>query len=159
MVCGLWFDNLLRHTRFAYTDGAHWFFKYYTTQVLGGFQALETVGGSLQVNDNSKLVAFLAFGQLTSVDANLEITNNPLLPLTAITPVMCSNVLAYPSPFNQSFRLNASPKASIEAIDARGQRVFIGTNEAALGADRPSGVYAVVVREGDRRSVLRVVKE
>lgn len=71
------------------------------------------------------------------------------------------SITAHPSPFKAGFRISPRPGsgALVRAIDAAGRVVHTGGYRDDLGTDWPAGLYAVEVREGEARDVVRVVKE
>ncbi len=70
-------------------------------------------------------------------------------------------LIAFPSPFTQGFALTPRPGSSalVHAFDTNGRLVHAGSYHDDLGTSWPSGLYAVEVRDGAQRSVVRVVKE
>lgn len=68
---------------------------------------------------------------------------------------------AYPSPFTDGFRISPTPGAGtvVRALDTAGRAVYNGSYHDGLGSGWPAGLYAVELREGSTRIVLRVVKE
>lgn len=74
---------------------------------------------------------------------------------------MHNKLRAFPSPFNEGFRIMPRPSANAEvtAMDANGRVVYRGSYFNGLGHDWASGRYVVECRDGKERSVLHVVKE
>jgi hypothetical protein len=76
-------------------------------------------------------------------------------------PAAAAELVAFPSPFTEGFQLAPPPGAAalVRAFDASGRLVHNGPYRDDLGRDWPAGLYAVEVREGAQRSVVRLVKE
>ncbi|MBK6627074.1 MAG: T9SS type A sorting domain-containing protein [Flavobacteriales bacterium] len=70
-------------------------------------------------------------------------------------------ITAHPSPFTDAFALSPKPSGQsvVRVFDANGRLVHNGSYRTGLGQDWPAGLYAVEVRSGAGRSVVRVVKE
>ncbi|MBL8000525.1 MAG: hypothetical protein JNL05_01070 [Flavobacteriales bacterium] len=87
-----------------------------------------------------------------------RITNpSTAVPEGPVRPVLT----AFPSPFTDAFALSPAPggQSVVRALDANGRLVYSGPYSDGLGRDWPAGLYAVEVRNGPERSVVRVVKE
>lgn len=67
---------------------------------------------------------------------------------------------AFPSPFIAGFCISPRPGngTAVRALDAHGRVVYNGRYHDGLGTDWPAGLYAVELRQGGERSVVRVVK-
>ncbi len=67
----------------------------------------------------------------------------------------------FPNPFTEYFRISPRPGPGtvVRAFDASGRGVYSGAYRDGLGNGWPAGLYAVELREGAERSVVRVVKE
>ncbi|MEI7509701.1 MAG: T9SS type A sorting domain-containing protein, partial [Flavobacterium sp.] len=83
-------------------------------------------------------------------------------------PVAAFSAIAYPSPFTENFTLNVTTpsedKVQVMVYDMIGklvdQREVSPTDAATLeiGDRFPSGVYNVIITQGDNTKTLRVIK-
>ena len=77
-------------------------------------------------------------------------------------------VLAMPNPFSNNFAIdmtsNANDKVGIKIYDMIGKLIevrdveFIDINTVSIGENYPSGVYNVIVNQGENVKTLRVIK-
>jgi hypothetical protein len=85
-----------------------------------------------------------------------------------ILPAADFNVLAYPNPYNESFTIDVEDSASeavtINIYDMMGRQLQVKKIQAAdvhlqhFGKDFPSGIYNVIVSQGDKIKALRLIK-
>jgi hypothetical protein len=75
--------------------------------------------------------------------------------------VTVTGTIAFPSPFTEAIHLAPAPPADarITVTDAMGRMVQTGRYTGTLGEGWDPGMYALEVRTGDERTVLRVVKQ
>ena len=77
-------------------------------------------------------------------------------------------VLAMPNPFSYNFAIdmtsNANDKVGIKIYDMIGKLIeareveFMDINNVSIGENYPSGVYNVIVNQGENVKTLRVIK-
>jgi hypothetical protein len=85
-----------------------------------------------------------------------------------ILPAADFKVLAYPNPYNESFTIDVEDSASeavtINIYDMMGRQLQVKKIPAAdvhlqhFGKDFPSGIYNVIVSQGDKIKALRLIK-
>lgn len=164
--------------RFTLSDGNGYFQQYTsTTRVcrLSNFDQLAplTPGGNYSIETEAFVYGFYYAGK----DCNITVPGGEILirPSDDIQPEIVSNVskefkvVAHPNPFSENFALNLqtviTEPVQITIYDITGrllESLAVQADELSgksIGNTYPSGIYTVVVAQGEETQVIRIVKK
>jgi len=151
--------------RFEITNGAN---VRFVDRLVSNF-ALGQVSGGVTPNTTYTIrVAVLYNSVYGDFGPACTVTTSAGFSRTAAAPLAVFDVKTYPNPFAENFKLDINTSAeesvSVKVYDMIGKLVEskeisvseLGTQE--LGSRYPSGVYNVIVSQGENAKTLRVIK-
>jgi hypothetical protein len=113
-------------------------------------------------------VAVLYNGVYQSFGTACTVTTAAVMTRQTETPTAVFDVKSYPNPYADTFKLNlntsSEDRVAVKVYDMLGRQIEAASysvaelGEAAIGNNYPSGVYNIIVSQGEQIRTLRVVK-